>query len=115
MVCQSLERRKRRWVNMPARDFGARAPVSYREDTTSQSYLKGMSSISPPGMKPKISRGQKFEQKTDFKASALWHRNYDQAMFAGSVSAQRIFSICSESWKKEEITRQREIIYGREM
>ena len=65
-------------------DFGAKAPVSYREDTTSQSYLKGMSSISPPGMKPKVSRGQKFEQKTDFKASALWHRNYDQAMFAGS-------------------------------
>ena len=65
-------------------DFGAKAPVSYREDTTSQSYLKGMSAISPPGMKPKVSRGQKFEQKTDFKASALWHRNYDQAMFAGS-------------------------------
>jgi hypothetical protein len=65
-------------------DFGAKAPVSYREDTTSESYLKGMSSISPPGMKPKVSRGQKFEQKTDFKASALWHRNYDQAMFAGS-------------------------------
>jgi hypothetical protein len=65
-------------------DFGTKAPVSYREDTTSQSYLKGMSSISPPGMKPKVSRGQRFEQKTDFKASALWHRNYDQAMFAGS-------------------------------
>ena len=65
-------------------DFGAKAPVSYREDTTSQSYLKGMSAISPPGMKPRASRGQKFEQKTDFKASALWHRNYDQAMFAGS-------------------------------
>jgi hypothetical protein len=65
-------------------DFGATAPVNYREDTTSQSYLKGMTAISPPGMKPKVSRGQKFEQKTDFKASALWHRNYDQAMFAGS-------------------------------
>ena len=65
-------------------DFGAKAPVSYREDTTSQSYLKGMSAISPPGMKPRASRGQKFEQKTDFKASALWHRNYDQAMFADS-------------------------------
>jgi len=65
-------------------DFGARAPVSYREETTGESYLKGMSSISPPGMKPKASRGQRFEQKTDFKASALWHRNYDQAMFAGS-------------------------------
>ncbi len=65
-------------------DFGARAPVVYREDTTSESYLKGMSGICPSGMKPKASRGQKFEQKTDFKASALWHRNYDQAMFAGS-------------------------------
>lgn len=65
-------------------DFGARAPVVYREETTSESYLKGMSAISPPGMKPRASRGQKFEQKTDFKASALWHRNYDQAMFADS-------------------------------
>jgi hypothetical protein len=35
-------------------------------------------------MKPKASKGQKFEQKTDFKASALWHRNFDLAMFAGS-------------------------------
>jgi hypothetical protein len=65
-------------------DFGASAPVVYREDTTSESYLKGMSAICPPGMKPKISRGHKFEEKTDFKASALWHRNYDQAMFGGS-------------------------------
>ncbi|MDD5701276.1 MAG: hypothetical protein PHU23_04410, partial [Dehalococcoidales bacterium] len=47
-------------------------------------FLKGMSTICPPGLKPRASRAQKFEQKTDFKASALWHRNYDQAMFAGS-------------------------------
>ena len=65
-------------------DFGAKAPVTYREETTSESFIKGMSGICPSGLKPKASRGQKFEQKTDFKASALWHRNYDQAMFAGS-------------------------------
>ena len=65
-------------------EFGVNAPVNYREDTTSESFLKGMSAITPPGMKPKTSRGQKFEEKTDFKASALWHRNFDVAMFAGS-------------------------------
>jgi hypothetical protein len=65
-------------------DFGANAPVTYREETTSESFLKGMSAISPPGMKPKVSRGRRFEEKTDLKASALWHHNYDLAMFAGS-------------------------------
>jgi hypothetical protein len=65
-------------------DFGANAPVTYREETTSDAFLKGMSAICPPGLKPRASRGQKFEQKTDFKASALWHRNYDLAMFTGS-------------------------------
>jgi hypothetical protein len=35
-------------------------------------------------MKPKLSRGRKFEDKTDFKASARWHRNFDMAMFGGS-------------------------------
>jgi hypothetical protein len=72
-------------------EFGARAPVNYRQETTGEAYLKGMSSISPPGMKPKVSRGQKFAQKTDFQASALWHRNYDQAMFAGSDIASPNF------------------------
>ena len=65
-------------------DFGASAPVVYREDTTSESFLKGMSAIAPPGMKPKETRGHKFEEKTDFKASARWHRNFDMAMFGGS-------------------------------
>jgi hypothetical protein len=65
-------------------EFGVNAPINYREDTTSQAYLNGMSSISPPGMKPRASRGQKFEEKTDFKASARWHRNFDVAMFGGS-------------------------------
>jgi hypothetical protein len=65
-------------------EFGGNAPINYREDTTSESFLKGMSVIAPPGMKPKTTRGKKFEEKTDFKASATWHRNYDQAMFAGS-------------------------------
>lgn len=65
-------------------EFGINAPINYREDTTSESFLKGMSAIAPPGMKPRESRGRKFEEKTDFKASARWHRNFDVAMFGGS-------------------------------
>jgi len=65
-------------------EFGVNAPINYREDSTSDSFLKGMSVIAPPGMKPKVTRGQKFEEKTDFKASARWHRNFDVAMFGGS-------------------------------
>ena len=65
-------------------DFGIKAPVKYREDTTSQSYLKGMSAIAPPGMKPRTVRGQRFEERTDPPASTRWHRNYDLAMFGGS-------------------------------
>lgn len=65
-------------------EFGGNAPINYREDTTSESFLNGMSAISPPGMRPKVSRGKKFEEKTDFKASATWHKNFDVAMFGGS-------------------------------
>jgi len=65
-------------------EFGVNAPINYREDTTSESYLNGMTVIAPPGMKPKQVRGRKFEEKTDFKASARWHRNFDMAMFGGS-------------------------------
>ena len=65
-------------------EFGVNAPINYREDTTNQAYLNGMSAIAPPGMKPKVNRGKKFEEKTDFKASARWHRNFDLAMFGGS-------------------------------
>ena len=65
-------------------EFGVNAPINYREDTTSESYLNGMTAIAPPGMKPRASRGRKFEEKTDFKASARWHRNFDVAMFGGS-------------------------------
>jgi hypothetical protein len=65
-------------------EFGGQAPVNYREETTSESYLKGMTGVAPPGMKPKAVRGQRFEEKTDFKASALWHKNYDQAMLGAS-------------------------------
>ena len=65
-------------------EFGVNAPINYREDTTSESFLSGMSAIAPPGTKPKQIRGRKFEKKTDFKASARWHRNYDMAMFGGS-------------------------------
>jgi len=65
-------------------EFGVNAPINYREDTTSESFLNGMTAIAPPGMKPKQVRGRKFEEKTDFKASARWHRNFDVAMFGGS-------------------------------
>ena len=65
-------------------EFGANAPINYREDTTSESFLEGMSVIAPPGMRPKVARGRKFEDRTDFKASAWWHRNFDLAMFGGS-------------------------------
>lgn len=65
-------------------EFGANAPINYREDTTSESYLDGMSVITPPGMKPKQSKAKKFEEKTDFTASARWHHNFDLAMFGGS-------------------------------
>jgi len=65
-------------------EFGVNAPINYREDTTAESFLKGMAVISPPGMRPKAARGKKFEEKTDFKASAKWHHNYDIAMFDGS-------------------------------
>ena len=65
-------------------EFGVNAPINYREDTTSESFLKGMSVIAPSGMKPKQSRCRKFEEKTDFKASVRWHYNYDIAMFGGS-------------------------------
>jgi hypothetical protein len=65
-------------------EFGVNAPINYREDTTSEAFLNGMTAIAPPGMKPRVSRGRKFEEKTDFKASARWHRNFDVAMFGGS-------------------------------
>ena len=65
-------------------EFGVNAPINYREDTTSESFLNGMTAIAPPGMRSKEIRGRKFEEKTDFKASARWHRNFDVAMFGGS-------------------------------
>lgn len=65
-------------------EFGANAPVNYREDTTIESYLKGMSTIAPPGMKPRVMRGKRFEENTDFKASVKWHRNFDISMFGGT-------------------------------
>jgi hypothetical protein len=65
-------------------DFGANAPINFREDTTSESYLNGMYGIAPPGMKPKALRGKRFEENTDFKASVKWHRNFDIAMFGGT-------------------------------
>ena len=43
-------------------EFGVNAPINYREDTTSESFLNGMTAITPPGMKPKKVRGRKFEE-----------------------------------------------------
>jgi len=34
-------------------EFGANALINYREDSTSESFLEGMSRIAPPGMKLK--------------------------------------------------------------
>ena len=65
-------------------EFGVNAPINYREDTTMEALFKGMTAITPPGMRPKQLRGRKFEEKTDFKASSRWHRNFDIAMFGGS-------------------------------
>ena len=31
-------------------EFGINAPVNYREDTTSESFLNGMTAIAPPGV-----------------------------------------------------------------
>ena len=65
-------------------EFGANAPINWREKTTSESYLKGMSSIAPPGMKPRQQKGKRFEARTDKPESAKWHHNYDIAMFGGT-------------------------------
>ena len=65
-------------------EFGANAPINWREKTTSESYLAGMSVIAPPGMKPKEQKGTRFEARTEEKKSAKWHRNYDIAMFGGT-------------------------------
>lgn len=65
-------------------DFAGNAPAEWREETTEQKYAGGLSRIAPSGMRPKASRTRKFEEKTDFGASARWHRNYDIAMFAGT-------------------------------
>ncbi len=65
-------------------EFGAAAPPKWREETTAEVYLAGLSGIAPDGMKPKEKRGQRFREKTDEKASAKWHRNYDIAMFGGT-------------------------------
>ena len=71
-------------------EFGTKAPVKYREDTTSETYLKGLSAIAPPGMKPRTVRGQRFEERTDLPAATRWHRNFDLAMFGGSDVAAPI-------------------------
>jgi len=65
-------------------ELGVNAPMNYREDTTSDVYLQGLSKIAPPGMKPKAVRGKRFEERTDRGASARWHHNWDMAMFGGT-------------------------------
>ena len=65
-------------------EFGANAPINWRERTTEEAYLEGMSGIAPPGMKPKAHRGKRFEAHTDKPQSTKWHLNYDLAMFGGT-------------------------------
>ena len=65
-------------------EFGANAPINWREKTTSESYLEGMSRIAPPGMNPREQRGKRLEARTEKKKSAEWHRNYDIAMFGST-------------------------------
>jgi hypothetical protein len=65
-------------------EFGGNAPMNWRERTTSQAYLEGMSGIAPPGMKPRVHRGKRFEENTDKPESTKWHHNYDIAMFGGT-------------------------------
>lgn len=65
-------------------EFGPNAPINWREKTTREAYLAGMSGIAPAGMKPREQRGRKFQEKTDAPASAKWHHNYDMAMFGGT-------------------------------
>lgn len=65
-------------------EFAGNAPPTWREETTSEIYLKGMSQIAPSGMKVKPSRAKRFEERTDRGASTRWHHNYDIAMFGGT-------------------------------
>jgi len=65
-------------------EFGANAPINWRENTTSEAYLKGMSGLAPPGMKPREQKGQRFAARTEKPESAKWHHNYDIAMFGGT-------------------------------
>ena len=70
--------------------FGANAPRNWRDKTTSDAYLKGkdgrrgMQGIAPPGMSPRRDRATRFEEKTAKPESAIWHHNYDIAMFGGT-------------------------------
>jgi len=71
-------------------EFGVNAPINWRENTTSESYLKGkdgrsgMQGIAPPGTTPRRDRAMRFEERTEEKKSAKWHHNYDIAMFDGT-------------------------------
>ncbi|MBC8476977.1 MAG: hypothetical protein H8D49_01400 [Dehalococcoidia bacterium] len=64
--------------------FGANAPINWRNKTTSDAYLEGMSRIAPPNMTPREQRGKRFEERTDKPESAKWHHNWDLAMFGGT-------------------------------
>jgi len=64
--------------------MGANAPVNWRENTRPELYLEGMSTITPPGMKLKAERVNRFKAKIDQPHSAKWHRYFDIAMFGGS-------------------------------
>ncbi len=65
-------------------ELGANAPVNWRENTRPELYLEGMSTITPPGMKLKAERVNRFKAKIDQPHSTRWHLNYDVAMFGGT-------------------------------
>jgi len=65
-------------------EFAGNAPPGWREGTTFEAYTRGMTRIAPPGMRPRVRRGRRFEKNTGMPESARWHHNYDHAMFGGS-------------------------------
>lgn len=81
--------------------LASNAPHNWRDRTTSEQYLRGMSRIAPPGMKPKAELGSRFEDNTDQPRSAKWHHNWDMRMFGGTCIPQP--GIASKQMAMEEL------------
>ena len=65
-------------------ELGANAPVNWRENTRPELYLAGMTTITPPGMRLKAGRLDRFKAKIDKPHATRWHHNYDISMFGGT-------------------------------